>query len=289
MKFLRQSGRIHPMYVILLCAFFISAYLALGSPMPEKGTDTAIVIERQQEAGRSSIQINTLITATPTPLPPPSGPLCGAHQNVPDCSKCCPPQVCFLQGNGYHCDAKPVIYLYPPKPTFVDVSVDVPGKIVVSDPLYPEGGWKRVFAYPNGLITYKEKNYSELFYEALIAKTNPPKTGVITETGKLKPTLDFIVTQLGLTSSEKQELLNFWVPRLTQLNSPYIHVSLYSQMEKDTFDRVRISPTPDVFIQFILYFKPVSEKKVLETLELPRTPPQRRGFTAVEWGGIIDQ
>lgn len=42
-----------------------------------------------------------------------------------------------------YCMGKPVIYLYPLVKTLVDVLIHTSGEIIVSDPLYPEGGWKK--------------------------------------------------------------------------------------------------------------------------------------------------
>src|SRR5581483_984930 len=66
---------------------------------------------------------------------------------------------------GKFCIDKPVVYLYPTTPTFVDVTVRTAGSVVVSDPHYPTGGWEHVLALPNGALTYQGRGYSELFYE----------------------------------------------------------------------------------------------------------------------------
>src|SRR6185437_7133331 len=60
-------------------------------------------------------------------------------------------------GSGRYCVAKPVIYLYPTVPTSVNVSVLTSGKVVVSDPHYPIGGWKDVFAKPDGTLEYQNQ------------------------------------------------------------------------------------------------------------------------------------
>ncbi|HVT01646.1 MAG TPA: hypothetical protein VHE53_05480, partial [Patescibacteria group bacterium] len=75
---------------------------------------------------------------------------------------CKSPNLTGDAGEGVYCVGKPVIYLYPTKPTLVDVSVKTSGRIVVSDPLYPDDGWRSVLANPDGKLIYKNKKYKEL-------------------------------------------------------------------------------------------------------------------------------
>lgn len=187
------------------------------------------------------------------------------------------------------CDAKPVIYLYPKVKTTVSVKLKVPGTIPVSDPLYPVDGWKNIEAYPDGTFNYLGKTYHELFYEAGIDPIDPPDNGTIASADTLNNTLLQITTKLGLIPSEQQEFLNYWLPKLTELNSPYVLVSVFTPQQKEVIDHVDITPKPDTFIQFIMYYKALQSPLNIHPLQLPDTPPQRNGFTAVEWGGIIDR
>lgn len=191
------------------------------------------------------------------------------------------------QPDGWNCLGKPVIYLYPTHPMFVDVAVETPGKIITSIPLYPTGGWKNVYAEPNGNLTYNNSSYKELFYESSVKDLPKPGQGITLSKEKVEKQLDLILTKLGLIQNEKQEFLDWWVPKLQQLNSPYIFFSLIDQNAKDTFDHVVISPEPDTKIEFIAYFRPISEPYTGAPLRLPVTPPKRIGFTSVEWGGTI--
>lgn len=191
------------------------------------------------------------------------------------------------EGARFWCDAKPIIYLYPETPTYVDVTVEVPGEIVVSDPLYPPGGWKQVFAEPDGSLTYQGKTYKELFYEASITPIDKPKNGIVIPDSLIQETLNNFVTKLGLIGNEKKDFLSFWVPKLKNLNDPYIHISVFSHEQKQKIDRVIVSPQPDTFIEFIMYYKPLKIPISVEPFIFPKLP-ERKGFTAVEWGGIID-
>lgn len=186
------------------------------------------------------------------------------------------------------CWDKPVIYLYPEAPMYVDVSLRTAGKIVASDPLYPAGGWKQVFAHPNGKLVYKEKTYRELFYETEVTPFTKPPKGISIKSTDLKKDLSKILLRLGLNSFEKQEFLDYWVPKLEKTGAPYIKFSIVEAQEKERIDHVEISPKPDTMIQFLAYFVLLQKPYNGPLLELPATSQKRIGFTAVEWGGSIE-
>ena len=189
--------------------------------------------------------------------------------------------------DGVYCIGKPVIYLYPTKKTTVDVKVDIPGKIIESDPLYPSGGWKDVEAYPDGKLIYKGRQYHELYYESAVSKINPPENGLVVTKNNIEKTLKDLTTRLGLISFEQKELVDYWLPKLNELNSPYLLISVVDQKEKERIDHVEITPAPDTKIEFLLYFKPLDKPIDIKSLELLEIP-KRIGFTSVEWGGTID-
>lgn len=191
-------------------------------------------------------------------------------------------------GDGRYCVAKPVIYLYPQQPTLVDVSVASTGNVVVSDPQYPQGGWKNVLANPGSDLLYSGKHYTELFYETDVKTFGKPQKGIIIPKNDINNKLSSILDQLGLIGGEKQEFLSYWLPRLQQLNTPYIYFSVIDKSVKDTIDNVTITPKPDTQIAFIAYFKPISDPNLYDnSLTIPPAPV-RKGFVSVEWGGVID-
>ncbi|HSX40704.1 MAG TPA: SdrD B-like domain-containing protein [Candidatus Saccharimonadales bacterium] len=196
--------------------------------------------------------------------------------------------VCDNVPTGYYCIGKPVIYLYPTKDTLVNVKLDIPGTVTVSDPKYPDAtGWQNVLAHPDGTLDYQNKTYHELYYETSVSKSIVPQTGILVATGDLKQKLTSITSKLGLLPAEQQEFLEYWLPKLQALHSNYIFVSLLSQEQKDSVDKVSISPQPDTLIEYLFTFKGVEYPFAFAQWKLPQTPPQRVGFTAVEWGGTI--
>lgn len=211
----------------------------------------------------------------------------GAFGNLPvsDLITCGTPP---YADNGRYCVGKPVIYLYPTKPTFVTVQVTTNGSIVESNPVYPQGGWKDVLAFSTGNLQYQNKQYTELFYESSVSTFEKPSLGIVIPTSELVQNLNGVLSKLGLIGAEKNEFISFWVPKLQTLNSPYIFFSVLSPSAKDAIDHVVITPKPDTQIDFIAYFKPVSTTNYGSILTLPPTP-KRVGFTSVEWGGVIDK
>lgn len=186
------------------------------------------------------------------------------------------------------CAGKPVIYLYPEIPTMVDVVLTIPGTIVESDPLYPENGWRNVLAQPDGTLFYEGKQYHELYYESALDAINAPHTGFFLKREMLEEQMRNIIQQLGLIKHEEDEFIEYWLPKLQDLKTPYVFFSVFDKPEKERIDHVTITPKPDTTIEFIAYFKGVILPYNTEPLVLPKNPPQRIGFTAVEWGGIID-
>jgi hypothetical protein len=209
-------------------------------------------------------------------------------------------QWCELPGgggrDGWYCVAKPVIYLYPEKPTLVEVRVKTAGEIFVSDPQIETfggsapnetNGWNNVLAYPNGKLVYEGKEYRELFYESNVEDIKRPEKGLMLNSENIRVELDKVISKLGLINEEKVEFMDFWIPRLENLKSKYVFFGIIDQDEKDRIDNVYINPKPDTFIEFIAYFAPLEKPYDGKKLELPSAPPARTGFTAVEWGGTV--
>jgi len=224
-----------------------------------------------------TVQCSTLVNDNPAPTP-------DGYTQLSDL--CANPH--YAPTDGIFCVAKPVIYLYPTEKTFVDVSVITPGKISVSDPIYPTDGWKNVEANPDGTLFYNNKTYKELFYESEVSTLTKPTNGIIIAKSKLEEKLNGALDELGLIAPEKKEFLDFWIPRLENLNSNYILFSILDKNAKNAVDNIIISPEPETRIEFIAYFKPIKTPINVVPLVLP-PKPQRVGFTEVEWGGTIDK
>lgn len=182
---------------------------------------------------------------------------------------------------------KPVIYLYPPEPMYVSVRLDIPGKITKSIPFYPYEGWY-VLAYPNGKINYQNHIYESLFYESSVSDIIPRKrTGFLIAKSNLANEMQNVLYRAGLSQKERNDFLDYWLPRLQAQPGPYFFVRLLTHEEKNLSDTVIITPKPDTFIEALFEFYSVANTFSYEPLQQPSIPPERKGFTAVEWGGAI--
>lgn len=180
--------------------------------------------------------------------------------------------------------AKPVIYLYPTKSEKVNVKVAPIGGFTVTDPEYGNG-WL-VQAEPNGVLTNiaDGKQYPYLFWEGgeegIVAT---PKEGFVVKKEDVEVTLNEKLALFGLNDQERADFLEFWVPRLSR--TPYYFITFISESEIDRTAPMSVSPAPDSVIRILMDYKPL--EKAITVTPLSITPKERKGFTVVEWGGII--
>jgi len=178
---------------------------------------------------------------------------------------------------------KPVIYLYPEKPTDVSVKVSPNGGFSKSEPAY-DGGW-RVLAKPDGeLINHADgKTYPYLFWEGRGLDYRRPAKGFVVERGQIGVFLDRTLEKLGLNEKESREFKDFWQPRLA--SAPYYLITFLPQTQFDELAPLEVSPKPDTIIRVFMDYQPLDQPLKIE--EPSFTTPVRRGFTVVEWGGAL--
>ncbi|HVA96726.1 MAG TPA: hypothetical protein VND99_03650 [Candidatus Acidoferrales bacterium] len=189
------------------------------------------------------------------------------------------------------CNSKPVLYFYSPTTLSISVSLDIPGVITASIPQYPAKGWQNVIVHPqgttDGTLYYNNKSLNELYYEDATIKAQPPTEGFVIKTTDLTTSLRTYTAKLGLNANEQNEFIAYWVPRLTNLNAPYIFFTVFDKTQKEKVDHVIVSPKPTTTIAFLAYFKPLTSPIKVSPLHLAPVP-KRQGFTMVEWGGTIE-
>jgi hypothetical protein len=183
-------------------------------------------------------------------------------------------------GPGAEC-GKPVIYLYPEKTT--PVSVQVAAHVTASEPDYGTG-WK-VVAQPNGQLTNTDAvSYSSLFWEGLGKGPYPEvNAGFIVRSQDIEQTLRTHLAQLGLTAKESQDFLDFWLPKMP--TTPYVRLTWFGTKEMNRLAPLNIIPAPDSLIRVFLDFQGLQQPMNLPLQTLSVIP--RRGFTVVEWGGLL--
>lgn len=173
---------------------------------------------------------------------------------------------------------KPAIYLYPIEDSFVNVQLNINGKIIKDIPKY-NTGWN-VFATKEGLI---ENKFDYLFYEAKLRTIELPDSGWVVKYDDLENWFDINLIKLGLNEKEKNQFKEYWLKRLPKSN--YYEIKLLEDaFLKENMDLI-IFPQPDTMIRLNFNFKPLKEK--INILEPAITTPERTGFTVVEWGGVL--
>lgn len=177
--------------------------------------------------------------------------------------------------------AKPVIYLYPEEKTDVSVKVELDGGALTCT--YPDyrDGWN-VTAYPDGTLIDKAdgEEYYCLYWEGVGKSDWDMSKGFVV---KREDTADFLrskLKEIGLTPRESNEFIIYWLPELMK-NECNLITFQTEQYEKNA--RLDIDPVPDSMLRIFMVYEPCSEDTEVEPQEFEAF--ERKGFTAVEWGG----
>ncbi len=178
---------------------------------------------------------------------------------------------------------KPVIYLYPPKTTRVSVKITPQAGMSYSDPPY-NGGWD-VVAEPNGNLHMSSTSaeYPFLFWEGRGNYYEQPKQGWVVKQSDLRWFLTDKLRQLGLNQSETKDFLSFWLIRMQK--KPYYFVTFMGNQTMDTIAPLNIYPPPDTVIRILMDYTGLDEP--MKAQPYPIRTPVRKGFTVVEWGGVL--
>jgi hypothetical protein len=181
---------------------------------------------------------------------------------------------------------KPVIYLYPEQTENVSVQVTPTGGMSVSDPAYG-AGWNVTADSQSNITNLADgKTYPYLFWEGhgdSIYKI--PQNGFVTSRENLKQTLDEKLTQEGLIQKEVGDFEDFWLPKMLAENKPYYFVTFVSRGEIDKLAPLSISPQPNTVIRVLMDYRGLDNWENVPSFSIKT--PQRTGFTAVEWGGVL--
>ncbi len=174
---------------------------------------------------------------------------------------------------------KPVIYLYPTKPTNVRVKVDA--VITKSEPDYADG-WN-VLANPDGKLSINNTVFPYLYWEGTGKEYPTINSGFVVKQSELKSTLEKQLQSLGLNSKEEADFLQFWLPKMPA--TPYIRLSWLGTSDMNKLAPLKIVPQPDTLIRVFLDFQGLTKPISIPSQKLSSVP--RSGFTVVEWGGLL--
>lgn len=184
---------------------------------------------------------------------------------------------------------KPVLYLYPPEETVVEVGLDYAGAVTFSYPEPEMSGTRavwRVTASPDGTLTDADgRTYPYLFWEGVNPARMTQTEGFVVRAQDVTAFLEDKLTVLGLNEREATEFITFWGPRIRTTDEALLTFAAeqHAAIASYTFTRDDVPLTPETFIRVYLVVGDVPAAPVPE--QDLTTAPERRGLTAVEWGG----
>jgi hypothetical protein len=179
---------------------------------------------------------------------------------------------------------EPILYLYPEQTESVTVQLGREIALTRSYPAYGSG-WS-VSAHPDGrlldLRTGRKMPY--LFWEGHSYILPKESEGFVVARAEVRDFLTSELPQLGLNERETYDFVAAWGSKLKE--SPYYFITFLDQLVIDRYYPLRIYPPPETTIRVFMDFKPLSAPTAVQPLS-PAPPPQRHGFTAVEWGVVV--
>lgn len=179
---------------------------------------------------------------------------------------------------------EPILYLYPAQAEKVTVKLGEEIAVTQSYPAY-RGGWS-VSAQPDGWLMELSsgRRLPHLFWEGHSYILPKETKGFVVQHSEVREFLENVLPQLGLNERETHDFVSAWAPKLTE--SPYYFITFLDREVIDRYYPLRIDPTPDTTIRVFMDFTPLSRPIFVPPLPLA-PPPERRGFTAVEWGVVV--
>lgn len=178
--------------------------------------------------------------------------------------------------------AKPVVYLYPTTAQSVDVRVGA--NVTLSDPLYDPRGWRNVWAEPSGKLTYRGTIYDSLFWEGTGIGEYPSITsGTVVARANAAKTIKSQLAEQGLNDKEISDFMTYWTDRIP--SKPYIRLTWLTTKQMDMLAPLYVVPRPDTVKRVFLDMDGYDQSITLPQQKLESFT--RRGFTVVEWGGLV--
>ena len=177
---------------------------------------------------------------------------------------------------------KPVIYLYPEQETDVHVELELTeSTLSTTYPKYQDG-WD-ITAFPDGTLLNKADgtHHRYLFWDSVNCRTRFDFTkGFCVAGSDTEAFLKEQLTRMGLTESEMNEFIVYWLPRME--HNRYNLIAFQGEAYTDSA-RLHITPEPDSILRVFMAYVPLEHAVETEPQEF--TPFVRNGFTVVEWGG----
>lgn len=176
---------------------------------------------------------------------------------------------------------KPNIYLYTEVETSIRVTFEMPGLLQTVIPEYP-GQWL-VTGYPDGSIKGADGEiYTYLFYESItwpcLYQTDE---GWLIQADNRSEQMESIMLSYGFTEQETADFIEYWTVKLDSGEDYAMYPQLTSTV--DIAMPMTIDPKPDCLFRLWFAFEKEAVPYAVPTSKYIK----RKGFTVVEWGGVI--
>lgn len=178
--------------------------------------------------------------------------------------------------------AKPILYLYPTKTTDVTITFENEDNLTTTYPKYNKS-WN-VIAHTNGDLYDKNgKYYYGLYWEENSNHDISFDNGFYVTKENAIDFLEEKLSIIGFNERESNEFIMYWLPILEKNERSLVYFELTEERESNS--KININPTPDSILRVAIHVKKVNSKINIKEQKL--TTFNRKGFTAVEWGGVI--
>mgnify|MGYP000885286517 CR=1 FL=1 len=190
---------------------------------------------------------------------------------------------------------KPVLYLYPQDDLQLRVGISIDGALTSSYPVLApfagegvtQGEWS-VSAHPDGTLRdTRGREYPSLFWEGRVKVPWKQNEGSVVARDEVVSFLERTLAAQGLSDREAADFITFWAPRMQDNEYSLVTFATdqYAPAVRYSFtDEQGREEAPDTFIRVFMVFSKADASTKTTPQEFT-SPPSRRGFTAVEWGG----
>ena len=176
---------------------------------------------------------------------------------------------------------KPVIYLYPEKPTDITINLNLNNaKFTCVYPKFTSENTWNVHALQNSEIIIEDRRYPYLYWEANSYVPLNFSKGFIVKDEDAETFLEEKLKIIGLNDKESCDFITYWLPVL-QKNK----LSLCSFQTEEFFKNyeLKIKPKPDSILRVFLSIKKIDKMVDITEQSFPKF--ERKGFSVIEWGG----
>lgn len=177
--------------------------------------------------------------------------------------------------------AKPIIYVYPEKPTVCSAKITLAGQLTCTYPEHGANGWENFVAHPDGTLVFPDgKEYYALYWEGEQCAEWDFSTGYCVRGEDTAAFLEWALAEQGLTAREANEFIVYWLPLMQE--NPYNVISFQTAAYTDGA-KLEITPAPDSLLRIFMAYYATDTEVEIEPQTFDRFV--REGLTVVEWGG----